>query len=71
MKSPLLILIKATSVADFRAQLDAATREAQRVAGVPVLPAEGGASEAALVQALADVVLAQCVVQSDKGEQTA
>jgi len=59
-----ILSIDATSVADFRAQLDAQIAEAQRVAGVPVLPAAGSASEAALVKALADLIEAQCVVQS-------
>jgi len=63
-----ILSIDATSVADFRAQLDRAIVEAQRVAGVPVLPEAGSASEAALVKALADLIEAQCVVQST-GEQ--
>lgn len=74
MKSPLLI--KAQSVADFRAQLDAAIAEAQRVAGVPVLPTtdEGDGDDAALVAALADVVQSVCVesvVQSPKSTKSA
>lgn len=66
MKAKRVILsIDAHGVADFRRQLDAAVALAQRVAGVPVLPPAGNASEAALVQALADLVESQCVVQSD------
>ncbi len=56
-----LLLIKATSVADFRAQLDAQIAEAQRLDGVPVLPSESTGSDAALVQALADAIEALCV----------
>lgn len=62
-----IIDISAQGVADFRRQLDAQIAEAQRVAGVPVLPPAGSASEQALIQALADLIEAQCVVQS--GEQ--
>jgi hypothetical protein len=56
-----LILIRASSAADFRAQFDAALAEAQRLNGVPILPADGDASEAALVQVLADVIERACV----------
>lgn len=59
-----ILSIDAASVADFRAQLDAAVALAQRVAGVPVLPPAGSASEAALVKVLADLIEARCMVQS-------
>lgn len=66
-----ILAITAHGVADFRRQLDAAIAEAQRVAGIPVLPEAGSASEAALVQALADLIEAQCVVQSGEREKAA
>jgi hypothetical protein len=62
MKRPLLA-IHATSIADFRAQLDAAVAQAQRLDGVPVLPSESTGSDAALVMALADAIEALCVVE--------
>ena len=57
-----IIAIDAHGVADFPRHAQIA--EAQRVAGVPILPPAGRASEAALVQALADLIERQCVVQS-------
>lgn len=72
MPKPRKILdITARGVADFRRQFDAQIAEAQRVAGVPILPPAGSASEAALVQALADMIEAQCVIQSSKEQSKA
>lgn len=42
-----IIAIDAQGVADFRRQLDQAIAAAQRVAGIPVLPEAGSASETA------------------------
>lgn len=58
-----LLLIKATSVADFRAQLDAQIAQAQRLDGVPVLSSESVGSDEALIMALADAIEALCVVE--------
>lgn len=67
-----LVVIHAQGVADFRAQLDAAIAAAQRLADAPILPAEGCVSEAALVNALADIVERVCaepaVVQSEQAK---
>lgn len=61
-----ILSISATSVADFRAKLDAQIVEAQRVAGVPMLPPDDddGTDDAALVAALATAVERVCMIQS-------
>lgn len=66
-----ILSIDAHGVADFRRQLDAQIAEAQRVAGVPVLPEAGSASEAALINALADLIEAQCMIQSPEDQAKA
>lgn len=61
-----ILAIDAHGVADFRRQLDVAVAEAQRVAGVPVLPTddEGESDDSALVAALATAVERVCMIQS-------
>jgi hypothetical protein len=54
---------KAGNVADFRAQLEQATAQAQTLSGVPILPCEEQAGDTALIEALADVIMRTYVVE--------
>ncbi len=66
-KKPRTILsIDAHGVADFRRQLNARIAEAQRLDGVPMLPADDDdeSNDSALVTALATAVEQVCMIQS-------